>query len=40
MLEGDKKKALSFLVESNEIFKTVTGQENPKTSEYISACQE
>ncbi|WP_305156501.1 tetratricopeptide repeat protein [uncultured Muribaculum sp.] len=40
MLEGDKKKALTYLIESNEIFKSVTGEENPKTSEYITACQE
>ncbi len=40
MLCGDKKKALAFLMESNDIFKSVTGQDNPKTIEYISACQE
>lgn len=40
MLDGDKKKALNYLLESNEIFKSVTGQDNPKTTEYISACQE
>jgi len=40
MLVGDKKKALEYLTESNGIFKSVTGQDNPKTSEYISECQD
>ena len=40
MLNGDKKKALSLLTESNEIFKSFKGEDNPKTIEYIRECLE
>lgn len=40
MLAGNKQRALVYLTESNDIWKSKTGQDNPKTIEYITACQE
>ena len=40
MLAGNKQRALVYLTESNDIWKSKTGKDNPKTIEYIKACQE
>lgn len=40
MLADDNGRALVYLIESNEIWKSMTGENNPKTFEYIIACQE
>lgn len=40
MLDGNKKEAMTLLTESNNLYKSITGQDNPKTIEYINACRE
>lgn len=40
MLIGKKKKAIPFFEQSLNIFREITGEDNPKTAQYLEECRE
>lgn len=40
MLTGEKNTAKTFFHQANELYKQITGEDNPKTLQYISECDE